>query len=102
MRSGVHYALASVAAWAASLGLGFMLNRRFTFGISGDAQRLHDFVVYLTGAVLQLLVGLAGYAVLIGGLKWGATPAFGANIVVTTVFSFLFQRFITFRRAGQT
>ena len=100
LKIAVPYLLAATAAWAASLGVGFALNRRFTFGIAGADRYKRDFGLYVTGAVLQLLVGLAGYAVLIGQLRLGPTPAFAVNIVITTSFSFLFMRFVTFRRAA--
>jgi putative flippase GtrA len=100
--AGVQYLLASAAAWAASLGVGFAINRRFTFGIVGPESRRKDFGLYVTGALLQLALGMAGYAILIGRIGLDPTPAFICNLVLTTTFSFLFLRFITFRRAAQT
>ncbi|HTX49814.1 MAG TPA: GtrA family protein [Caulobacteraceae bacterium] len=101
MRVGVFYLVAATASWAASLCVGFAINRRFTFQIRGAAQSKRDFGFYVLGAVLQLLVGWAGYGVLIGELHLRVTPAFAINLVFTTGFSFLFMRFVTFRRAAQ-
>jgi putative flippase GtrA len=101
IRLGLHYALASVASWAAGLAVGFVLNRRFTFGITGPERRTRDFGLYVIGALLQLLLGLTGYAITIGRLGLNPTLAFAINLPITTAFSFLFLRFVTFRRAAQ-
>jgi hypothetical protein len=52
------------------------------------------------GSLLQLGLGLGGYALLIGRLRLDATPAFILNTAVTATFNFLFLRFVTFRRVG--
>ena len=100
IRLGAYYEVASVASWALGLALGFAINRRFTFGISGADSRKRDLLLYVAGSLLQLGLGLAGYALLIGRLGLGATPAFVLNTAVTASFNFLFLRFVTFRRAG--
>lgn len=100
-RLGVFYLVAATASWAASLCVGFAVNRRFTFRIRGAEQSKRDFGFYALGAVLQLLVGWAGYAVLMGELHLSVTPAFAINLVFTTSCSFLFMRFVTFRRVAQ-
>jgi putative flippase GtrA len=100
MRSGLHYALASVASWASGLAAGFAINRRFTFQIAGSEHRKRDFALYATGAALQLLLGLAGYALLIGRWRLNPTTAFVLNTTMTATFSFLFLRFVTFRRVA--
>jgi putative flippase GtrA len=100
IRLGVEYLLASAIAWASAMLVGFVVNRRFTFGIVGAPQRGRDFAFYIVGALLQLLLGLGDYGLLIGRLHFDPTPAFVLNLTVTTVFSFLFLRFVTFRRAA--
>ena len=100
IRLGVYYEVASVASWALGLVLGFTANRRFTFGISGADRRKRDFSLYLIGSLLQLGLGLTGYALLIGHLGLDATPAFILNTAVTASFNFLFLRFVTFRRVN--
>ena len=99
--AGVFYELACVASWASGLLVGFLLNRRFTFGISGAERRKRDFTLYVVGSLLQLGVGLIGYALLIGRLHLDKTPAFVLNTAVTATFNFLFLRFVTFRRAAR-
>jgi putative flippase GtrA len=101
MRLGVHYLVAAAASWASSLCVGFAINRRFTFGIRGAEQSKRDFGVYALGAVMQLLLGMAVYSVLIGQWRLQVTPAFAINLVFTTSFSFLFMRFVTFRRVAR-
>lgn len=98
IRLGAYYELASVASWALGLVLGFAVNRRFTFGVSGSDRRKRDFSLYLVGSLLQLGLGLAGYALLIGRLGLEATPAFVLNTAVTASFNFPFLRYVTFRR----
>jgi putative flippase GtrA len=100
VKLGVHYQLATVVAWAAALTVGFVVNRRFTFGIVGRERGKRDFGLYVVGAVLQLLLSMAGYALLIGQLHLAPTPAFAVNLVATTTFNYLFLRFVTFRRAA--
>jgi putative flippase GtrA len=100
MAVGVQYAWANVAAWSAGLLVGFIINRRFTFAISGGEQRARDFGWYIAGAVLQLLLGLAVYYVLIGRLRLNPSLAFAINLPIVTAFNFLFLRFVTFRRAA--
>jgi putative flippase GtrA len=100
IRLAVFYEVASVASWALGLVIGFAINRRFTFGIEGANRRTRDFALYCIGSLLQLGLGMAGYALLIGRLHLGPTPAFILNTGVTATFNFLFLRFVTFRRAG--
>lgn len=98
MRAGMYYVVSSAASWAGGVLVGFLLNRRFTFGITGRERRVRHFGLYVTGMVLQLLLGLAGYAVTIGRLNLDPTLAFAINLPITTAFSFLFMRYVTFRR----
>jgi putative flippase GtrA len=100
IRLGVYYEAASVVSWGLGLFVGFTINRRFTFGISGADRRRRDFSLYLVGSLLQLGIGLTGYALLIGRLGLDATPAFILNTAVTASFNFLFLRFVTFRRVN--
>jgi putative flippase GtrA len=98
IRLGAYYEVASVASWAMGLVLGFTINRRFTFGVSGAERRRRDFSLYVVGSLLQLCLGLAAYALLIGRLGLDATPAFVLSTAMTASFNFLFLRFVTFRR----
>ena len=98
IRLGTYYEVASAASWALGLLVGFFLNRRFTFGVSGADRRKRDLTLYLVGSSLQLGLGLTVYALLIGRLRLDPTPAFLLNTLVTATFNFLFLRFVTFRR----
>ena len=100
IRLGTYYEVASAASWALGLLVGFAVNRRFTFGISGADLRKRDLMYYLVGSLLQLGLGLAGYALLIGRLRLDPTKAFVLNTAVTATFNYLFQRFVTFRRVN--
>lgn len=91
-----HYLPATAAAWVASVGAGFALNRRFTFGIRGGAQG-RQFLLFIAGSVAQLLIAMAGNAVLIGHLALNPSLAFLLNLIVTTSFSFLYLNLVAFR-----
>lgn len=97
---GVHYLLASALAWASGVGLSFVLNKRFTFAVRTRAD-LREAASFLAGYVLQLIVGTAGYAVLIGGLGLKPTPAFAVNLVITSGFSFLYMQTLVFTGRGK-
>jgi putative flippase GtrA len=94
----VHYLLASAAGWVASIGVGFYLNRRFTFA-AGTSASVRQMLKYLCGYGLQFVVGSCGYAILIGRLGLTPTPAFIINLVATATTSFLFMRFVVFGSA---
>jgi len=93
-----HYAVATIMAWIASVGVGFKLNRRFTFRIRGGPQG-RQFLLFLTGALLQLCLSLGCNAVLIGWQRLNPSLAFVLNLMVTTSFSFLYLNLVAFRAA---
>lgn len=97
MGTGLHYVLASVSAWASGLVLSYGLNKRFTF-LRKSRANAAEATSFLGGYGLQLLLGTAGYAVLIGGLGLKPTPAFLINLVLTSGFSFLFMHLVVFRQ----
>lgn len=94
----MHYLPAAALSWLASAGVGFVVNRRFTFGIVGSEGRARDLSLFLAGSGLQLALAMAGYAVLLGRMHLDPTIAFAANLVFTTLFSFAFMNLVTFRR----
>ena len=85
-------------AWLGSVGFGFVVNRRFTFGVIGAARRSRQAVSYLAGAALQLGLSYAIYAVLLDRLHWKVTPAFVVMTAITAAFGFAYQSLVTFRR----
>ena len=94
----VHYLIANVASWSSALTVGFVVNRRFTFGIAGPERRKRDLALYVTGALLQLFLASAGYALLIGKLRLDRGIAFALNLTMTSTVNFLYLRFVAFRR----
>ena len=98
LRLGVHYLLASAIAWAISLAVGFALNRRYTFDIRGPDGRVRNLALYVMGALGQLALGSADYALMIGKLGIEATPAFIINTAIVATASFIFSKWVTFRR----
>lgn len=97
LKLGVHYLLASGAGWAAGIGISYLLNRTFTFAVP-DRARPKEFGVFVGGALLQLGLGLGCYWVLMGLLGLGPTVSFVINLVFTATFSFVFMRWVVFRR----
>jgi putative flippase GtrA len=96
----VGYPIATALAWAVAVALGFVINRRFTFGIAGPERRAADFGLFVVGAVGQLVIGEVCYYVTIGRLGMAPNWAFLINLVLNTSFGFVFLNFVTFRRVG--
>lgn len=94
---GAHYLVAATAGWAVGVGLSYVLNRTFTFEVGGRAKP-REFGTFVGGYVLQLGLGLADYWLLIGVLKFGPSLAFVANLGLSAAFSFIFMRWVVFRR----
>lgn len=92
---------AAVMAWAPSVVVAFLMNRRFTFGIRGSARLERQFGLYVAGAVSQLILSFAGYFVLMDVVGFAATPAFIVNLIFTTAFSYAFMSLVTFARGPQ-
>jgi putative flippase GtrA len=95
----IGYAAAAALAWAVSVGVGFFLNRRFTFGVTGAEGRSRHLMLFVMTAGLQFLLSEASYAVLIGRLHLASAIAFGLTLVLTTAFSFTLLNLVVFRRA---
>ena len=93
---GLHHLASATVGWCAGLLVSFVFNRRFTFGLRSrvSAREASSFV---GGYVAQLLLGLAGYVVLIDILGLSPTPAFLINLAVVASFSFGFMRLAVFR-----
>ena len=96
----VGYPIATALGWIAAVALGFVINRRFTFGIAGPERRAADFGLFVVGAIGQLAIGEACYYVTIGRLAMAPTLAFLITLALNTSFGFLFLNFVTFRRVG--
>jgi putative flippase GtrA len=93
-----HFLLANVAAWVASVWVGFLLNRYVTFGLrERDGMRL-QFGLYLIGALSQLAVSSLGLWVLMGLLHLGPNLAFALNLVLTAGLMFVYVNAVVFRR----
>ena len=93
----VHYLLAAAIGWALGVVISYVLNRSFTFEVAHKAQP-KEFGTFVGGYLLQLAVGQATYWVLMGQLRLGADLAFLCNLVFTTSISFIFMRWVVFRR----
>lgn len=94
---GIGYIVASVAGWAAPMIVSYLLNRRFTFNISGVAGPPTEMATFVIGSLLQLTLSVVDYSFLMGALSLAPTPAFIINTALMATFSFLFMRWVTFR-----
>jgi putative flippase GtrA len=90
---------AMALSWIGSIWFGFVVNRRFTFEVTGAQRRTRQAGLYLVGALLQLALSYVVYGLLHEVGHWTPTPAFLATTAVTAAFGFAFQSLVTFRRA---
>jgi putative flippase GtrA len=97
----MNYIPATALAWVVTVGFGFTINRRFTFGIVGPERRGRDFGLFVVGAAMQLAITLVSYSITLGRLGLDPSLAFAINLVVTTSFGFAFLNLVAFRRARQ-
>ena len=98
LRAGLDPVPASALCWLMGLGLGYVLNKRITFELRRDAS-VAEVATFLAGYGLQLVIGMAGYALLMKRWHVDATVSFMLVTGVTAAFSFLFMRFVVFRTA---
>ncbi len=92
-RAGLHYLAANGLAWGASVGLGFLLNRRFTFARRGTGAPT-QFALFVAGSLGQLLLSSLGLALLIGVLRLGSTTAFVLNTGVLATLNYFYLHFV--------
>jgi putative flippase GtrA len=95
LRLGVNYLVAATIGWALGVGLSYVLNRSFTFGVK-ERARPREFGAFVGGYLLQLGMGLVTYWLLMGVLRLNASLAFLVNLVGTASFSFVFMRWVVF------
>ena len=93
--AGVHYAIASMIAWAISLGVGYTLNRQFAFRSKTKVSRSLPRVILVY--VGQQALALTGIAVLteIAGLD--PIVAYVLMMPPAILFSFVAMRVFAFR-----
>jgi putative flippase GtrA len=94
---GAHYLTAQAWSWLVGLALGYGLNRTFTFAVAKRVG-LVELLLYLSCYLLQYALGAIGFWLWIDQLHFGPTLAFVCNVVITTIFSFVFMRGVVFRR----
>ncbi len=99
---GLPYLQAVVLGWLICLGPAFVLNRRMTFLVRGQASR-REIGRYLATYVFQFVLALSGLVVLIDGLRVPAALAFPVNVVLVSVSNFMLLRFFVYplQRARQ-
>jgi putative flippase GtrA len=93
---GLHYSVSCTLAWAIASILSYLMNSGFTFRATGIAN-IAVILKFALGNVLQLIIGIAGYFVLIDLFHFGWTAAYLLNTVSTTTFSYLFMALAVFQ-----
>jgi len=99
LRLGVSYLVANAAGWIAGMAVGFILNRRLTFGVSGGKHMGVQSVQYVLGQALQLAGTTVTLGVLISGLHLGPRIAFVLNAGFWAAWSFAWMHFVFRRRS---
>lgn len=94
---GVHYLVAAALGWALGLGISYVLNRSFTFAVKHKANR-REYAAFIATYLLQLGLGQLTYWILMGLLDLGPTVSFLVNLVFTASVSFVFMRWVVFRK----
>ena len=100
LRHHVGYVASSCASWGSSLCCSYAFNRRYTFRLR-SAMTPSEVTSFCAGYLLQLLLITSMYALLIGRLHMAASAAFGLNLCVASVFSFVFMERLVFRQRSQ-
>jgi putative flippase GtrA len=100
LRLGVNYLLANAAGWLAGVVVGFVLNRRLTFGVSGGGHVAAQSVQYVLGQALQLAGTTITLGVLVSGLHLGPRVAFVLNTGFWAIWSFAWMHFVFRRRSA--
>lgn len=92
---GAHYVLATSFGWFVGVVISFFANKHYTFLQRGQAD-LREVASFLSGYVLQLLVGTATLVIFIDGIGLPFGLAFCFNVVITALFSYCFMDRIVF------
>ena len=86
---------ALIIGWVICVVISFLLNRRWTFLVSGSGSA-REMSGYIMASLFQLALALAGYVVLIDGLSIPPAVAYPINLVVVSVSNFVILRFLVY------
>jgi putative flippase GtrA len=100
LKLGIHYLVAAALGWALGLGISYVLNRNFTFAVKHKASR-REYGAFIATYLLQLGLGQLTYWVMMGVLHLGPTVSFLVNLVFTASVSFVFMRWVVFRKPAE-
>ncbi|MGH6987932.1 MAG: GtrA family protein [Caulobacteraceae bacterium] len=95
-----NYLVAGVLSWIAGIGVGFALNRRLTFGISGSGALRRHVTLFVAGSLAQFALALSVYWLLIGKLHLTPAAAFCINLLVNAGVMFAYLSLVVFRRSS--
>ena len=99
LRAGVHYLAAAALGWGAGVVASYFANKSFTFG-RGRSFVWREFAALVVGYVLQLVLGLAGLALLVEMAGFGKIAAYWINLAAMAVFSFVYMQVAVFKNSA--
>jgi dolichol-phosphate mannosyltransferase len=97
---GVHYALASIAAFCVAVSSNFFWNRHWTFS-PGDGRAAFQAARFFTISIAALLINLAVLQALVAGASVGKLTAQAIAVAVAMPFNFLGNKLWTFADRGR-
>ena len=100
LMSGGLYLLSLGLSYLFATMLAFVLHRRFTFGVSGRARLVADFLRFESVYVVMLAINALALPLLVEVVGWPSFLAQAVIVVVTTVVSYVGHKFFSFRRPG--
>ena len=100
LMSGGLYLLSLGLSYLFATMLAFVLHRRFTFGVSGRAGLVADFLRFESVYVVMLAINALALPLLVEVVGWPSFLAQAVIVVVTTVVSYVGHKFFSFRRPG--
>jgi putative flippase GtrA len=95
----VHFEIANMVAWTATVCLSFLLNRGVTYRLRGRNGLPLQFGLFVAGSLGQLLVSSIGYALFMGVLHFKPTLAFVCTTLFTASYMFAYLEYVAFRKA---
>ena len=94
----LHYLMASFACWLAGLVVSFAGNKRLSFAVASRADR-RQVATFLGCYLVQLLIGLAAFALFVDVCGLSPGVAFWIVLLLTSACSFTLMKWVVFAPA---
>ena len=95
----IHYLIANMAAWVASVLFAYVTNRKWVFKSkkSGFANILKEMFLFIAGRVLYGVGDMIILYIFVDLLKLGNLPGKIASQIFVVIFNYVFSKLIIFR-----